>query len=214
MEEWRQRETAFMGKVTAGATHELRNVLAIIGECAGLVEDLLEIDGRERIDERVRERLSLISRQIARGNRILTSLNLFAHSADQHTAHVDVRRTVDTLLALADRFLRRKSASCKLSSGDSPSLATHPIRFQMVLFSVLMSLVEDLPAPARVFLSVQKRKDGVRLSMFPETEEGMSGFSALGALLKDRGFRGTLDALGASVRVDRGVVLDFREKAP
>ncbi len=36
-------ETAFMGKITAAITHEMKNVLAIIKESAGLMEDLLSV---------------------------------------------------------------------------------------------------------------------------------------------------------------------------
>ena len=34
-------EAAFMAKITASTTHEIRNVLAIVKESAGLVEDVI-----------------------------------------------------------------------------------------------------------------------------------------------------------------------------
>jgi hypothetical protein len=37
------RKAAFMGRITAGVTHEMKNVLAIIKESAGLMEDFLKI---------------------------------------------------------------------------------------------------------------------------------------------------------------------------
>ena len=36
------REAAFIGKITASATHEIRNVLAIVKESAGLIDDLMQ----------------------------------------------------------------------------------------------------------------------------------------------------------------------------
>ena len=36
-------EAAFLSEVTAGATHELRNVLAIIKESGGLIGDLVRL---------------------------------------------------------------------------------------------------------------------------------------------------------------------------
>lgn len=35
-------EIRFMGRITAGITHEMRNVLAVIRESAGLIQDLME----------------------------------------------------------------------------------------------------------------------------------------------------------------------------
>ena len=37
------REVAFLGRITAAFTHEMKNVLAIIKESAGLMEDLLAL---------------------------------------------------------------------------------------------------------------------------------------------------------------------------
>ena len=36
------REAAFIGLITAGATHELRNVLAIVKESTGLIADIVD----------------------------------------------------------------------------------------------------------------------------------------------------------------------------
>jgi len=37
------RKAAFMGRITASATHDMKNVLAIIKESAGLMEDLIAL---------------------------------------------------------------------------------------------------------------------------------------------------------------------------
>ncbi len=77
-----QRETAFMGRVTAGVTHELKNVLAIIKESAGLIEDILALnkDLAGPHQEKVVRVLSNIRQQVDRGVDLSSRLNAFAHS--------------------------------------------------------------------------------------------------------------------------------------
>lgn len=41
MKENENSEIVFFGKITAGITHEMKNVLAIIKESSGLMEDLI-----------------------------------------------------------------------------------------------------------------------------------------------------------------------------
>jgi len=43
MTQFRQTEIAFFGRITAGVTHELKNVLAIVNESSGLMQDLLAL---------------------------------------------------------------------------------------------------------------------------------------------------------------------------
>ena len=38
-----RKEVVFFGKITAGITHEIKNVLAIIQESSGLMEDILAV---------------------------------------------------------------------------------------------------------------------------------------------------------------------------
>jgi hypothetical protein len=42
------QETVLIGKVTAGLSHELMNVLAIIRERAGVIEDLMALEKKRR----------------------------------------------------------------------------------------------------------------------------------------------------------------------
>ena len=67
----------FFGKMTASATHELKNTLAIINENAGLLEDLSMIaqSGNSLSSERVHDISKRVSRQVKRADVILKRLN-------------------------------------------------------------------------------------------------------------------------------------------
>jgi hypothetical protein len=78
-------KAAFMGRITAGVTHEIKNVLAIIKESAGLMEDLFELskDHAPPPREKFLRTLTRITEQVRRGVDLATNLNEFAHTSDE-----------------------------------------------------------------------------------------------------------------------------------
>ena len=87
------REAAFMGKITAAATHEIRNVLAIIQESGGLIEDMIrfyEESGKLKPDHLLRsvERIGL---QVNRGAELMTALNRVAHGLGSFGGYQAIR---------------------------------------------------------------------------------------------------------------------------
>ncbi len=59
-------QLTFSGKITASITHELQNVLAIIQESCGLMEDfiLLSEDSSDSLKEKLASSLGTIYRQL------------------------------------------------------------------------------------------------------------------------------------------------------
>ena len=64
------REVDLMGRITAGMTHEIKNVLAIIKESSGLLQDILRLSkGRKAPDPEQINKVALrIQAQVARGD--------------------------------------------------------------------------------------------------------------------------------------------------
>jgi len=69
MNEHGKREVEFFGKITAGVTHEMKNVLAIIKEISGLMEDILAVTGEDAFPNKAKfqNALSRILDQVRRG---------------------------------------------------------------------------------------------------------------------------------------------------
>lgn len=139
------REAAFIGKITAGATHEIRNVLAIIKESAGLVEDLLHAStSRGPLDRtRVLDALGRIESQVARGAEIATQLNRVAHASDHELASIDLDEEVRRVAFHAQRPARRKSQTVRAVDGEAPtSFQTRPLRTQMAIYAAVEACLE------------------------------------------------------------------------
>lgn len=137
MKEAEGREVAFFGKITAAFTHEMKNVLAIIKESTGLMEDLLAITPSEAFPhkERFSRAIAGVQGQVRRGVELSNRLNRFAHSPDIPVTSVDLNDAARQLSLLAERFARLKGVSVEVKPSDEAvEVVTSPVRLQMALF--------------------------------------------------------------------------------
>ena len=76
----REKDLAFFGAITASVSHELNNVISIVYQTAGLLNDLLAgaQRGRPISDERLEQIAIRIGEQTERGAAIIKRLNAFA----------------------------------------------------------------------------------------------------------------------------------------
>jgi C4-dicarboxylate-specific signal transduction histidine kinase len=137
----------FMGRVTASVSHELQNVLAIIRETAGLMQDFMMMGDRcENLAERLETSLASIKNQVNRGVALTHGLNGFAHSADNLTCTIDIRGTLTRLLHLTERITRNKGFTVGLMAGEAPAPIFDPVVFQSLCLLCLDALAQSLPA--------------------------------------------------------------------
>ncbi len=137
MADMAENEVLFMGRITAGFTHELKNVLAIIKESTGLMQDLIGLakDASFPNRERFLRALTGIQDQVSRGVELSTRLNRFAHSPDLPLASIELNDMLQQVALLSERFARLKGVVIKVVPSDAPvTLTISPIGFQMALF--------------------------------------------------------------------------------
>jgi C4-dicarboxylate-specific signal transduction histidine kinase len=150
------REAAFIGGITAGATHELRNVLAIVKESAGLIADIVDTSsqpGPPRPD-RLRRAVSRIEAQVKRGSELLTSLNRFAHSLDHAEDQIELREAAERISSLCQRAARRGRHQVEARPGDEGLVVVvNLLRLQMALYSAVECCLEQLPEGGTVSLN-------------------------------------------------------------
>ena len=149
----------FMGKITASVTHEIQNVLAVIKESAGLMEDLTmmmnqghELSGME---EKIATCLGTIKKQAYRGVSLTSNLNAFAHSPDYPVSTFNPAETIKKLLGISERIFRLKGTEISFLEPDSDfSITTDPLAFQMLLFSCLEALTTAV-SPKTISMDLQ-----------------------------------------------------------
>jgi hypothetical protein len=138
-------EKAYLGRITAGMTHEINNVWATILEAAGLMKDLLATG--QAVSSPLQERLvdvgERIGRQVERGVHLTDRLNQFAHSLDYPVRETDPEALVCLAVDLNQRFARLKKVELKKQPWSYPQRITlAPFHFLLVLSTCLTWLLD------------------------------------------------------------------------
>jgi signal transduction histidine kinase len=187
--------------MTASISHEIRNVLAIINEDSGLLEDLtFRADKGIPLDtERLRSLAGKMKAQIKRGDRIIENMNRFAHSVDEALTHVDLK----VLLALV-HGLAERSASMRLitleSKFDSKALIieTCPFFLQNLLWRCLDFSMDLCGGGKTITLTAEETDHGVLIRYLWEQEGTADQPRPFPARIE----KAMLEMLNARVRAD------------
>jgi C4-dicarboxylate-specific signal transduction histidine kinase len=150
-------EATFIARMTASTTHELRNVLAVVKESAGLVEDLMLASQQQKSvnPEKLLHAARRIDAQVGRGAALLTSLNRLAHGLDHAEEALDLAQQIEQVAFLCQRFARQRRQRIEVEAkGDARSVRGNTLRLQMALVSAIDCCLEQLPEDAVVTLRV------------------------------------------------------------
>ena len=156
----------FFGRISASISHELKNVLAIVNENAGLLEDLtLMADRGQPIDPaRLKKMAETVKKQIGRADEILKNMNRFAHSGDEAVAEVDLNQTLELFMALTERFRTMRGVEADLQLSANPlSIATAPFFLMNLLCLCLDFAMSAGGEGKRIDLVVEETKSSVRI---------------------------------------------------
>ena len=130
----------FFGKMTASISHEIKNVMAIINESAGLLEDYgMMADKGIPIDpEKLKVVSGRVSKQIHRAEGIIRNMNSLAHSVDESLKSVELGETLKLSIGLAQRLADMKSVKLDLQPPrDIVTIITSPFHLLNILWQVL-----------------------------------------------------------------------------
>jgi signal transduction histidine kinase len=179
MNHLKRREVAFFGKITAGITHEIKNVLAIIQESSGLMEDIIDVTENDAFPHKDKFITSLdrIRRQIQRGIDITSSLNRFAHNPDHCPVSLDLNDITEQMVFLASRFVRLKNVVLESSPSDPPLIIkSDPVSLEMALFESIEILLNITDSGGKITFSPRKIEDecvmrvGYENTLLPEED--------------------------------------------
>jgi C4-dicarboxylate-specific signal transduction histidine kinase len=130
----------FFGKVSASIAHEIKNVLAIINENAGLLEDLTYAaqKGAAIDPERLNRACRQFSKQITRADHIVKNMSRFAHSVDQFEAQVNLHDLAVLVGSLAGRLAAMRKLTIVVEQPEIPVMInTNPFLLENLLWLCL-----------------------------------------------------------------------------
>jgi C4-dicarboxylate-specific signal transduction histidine kinase len=156
----------FFGKVSASISHEIKNVLAIINENAGLLEDFTFMADRGKpIDpERLKAMAETVKRQIRRADEIVKNMNRFAHSTDDTVATVDLNETIKLFMALTARYAAMRSVQVDMKLPDnSTKFQTAPFFLMNLLWLCLDFSMSASGDQKRIELVAKESEKNIRI---------------------------------------------------
>lgn len=141
----RQEELAFFGRVGADVSHEMRNVLSVIGEYAGLLDDLLAQAKRRTVPdpEKLKRLAANTTKQVQKGTEIMQRFSSFSHAAEREATSFDLTALTANTVALAQR--RVTLAGCTLEAelpNEAIPLSGSPFTTQHAVFSAIQLMLE------------------------------------------------------------------------
>jgi C4-dicarboxylate-specific signal transduction histidine kinase len=156
----------FFGKISASISHEIKNVLAVIGENAGLLQDLASLAERgQPIEPERLIRLSKdVMKQIQRADAIMKHLNMLAHSVDNRLATVDLAGLVELVTQLCARFTSNKGVTLETRLPAAPVMvATNPFLLENLVGLCLDAATGSAGASKSVIIEVGTADRGARI---------------------------------------------------
>jgi hypothetical protein len=134
-----EQRLKYIGAVTASLSHEINNVLAIVGELSGLIDDLVEGAPEGRLDPvRFKTIGEKIARHVERGKGQVSILNRFAHSVDDSWSTFEAGESVAAVVAVCDRFARLAKVELRLDGAEGwPRLEGPLSDFEHLVFRAI-----------------------------------------------------------------------------
>lgn len=136
-------ESQCMARLLASAVHDMRNVLAVIRESAGLAQDLATLAGGKTVAapgaERLSSALSEVQRSIIQGAALSEAMDFMAQAGGMEPGSAgpcDLARVSRSFCLLAARQAR--AAQIQLTSGETEE----PVWANVPPLAVLRSLLE------------------------------------------------------------------------
>jgi len=194
----REEELAFFGRIGADVSHEMRNVLSVIGEYAGLLDDLLTgaADGRSLDVVKLKTLSAKITRQVRNGTAAMERFSRFAHATDEKTASFDLTALTANMAALAER--PAKLAGCRLETelpAKTIPVRANPFSLQYAVFSGIQLIIESLESGPLATIELATRGPAAVISISASTAAGGGG-----------GFSGDISQLAAVMNELKGTI--------
>lgn len=157
------QKLAAIGQLSAGIAHEINNPLAIIGEEAGWLQDLLKRETMARfaeIDE-FHDSLREIVTQAGRCREITHKLLSFARKMDSTIRDVDMHTLVSEVVGMREREATLNNISIvKEFASDLPIIHSEPSLLRQVLLNLLNNAIDAIHGGGRITISVSKLSEG------------------------------------------------------
>lgn len=184
----------FFGAVCASVSHELKNVLAVMHEQAGLLSDLAMMAERGMpLDPcRLAAAADCLLKQVRRGDGILTGVNRFAHTTDPAAKPLALAEVVELATALCRRRADMRQVCLTAEPGQAAAVAADPFLAVRLVAACLERVIDAPESEKTVCVTAGDRPDGPAVTI--------AGLTETAALADDDALHALAASIGAVIR--------------
>lgn len=156
----------FFGKVNASISHELKNILAIISETAGLMNDLTDLakQGKDLKLSMFENCSESIAEDIQRGFTTIKQMNRFAHSVDVPIKEINLLEILELIVDLSGFLSFASTVQINNSDKDTRTILTCPFLLQNLIYQILIFTYESTGPDGDIHIRIDsENNDGAHL---------------------------------------------------
>ncbi len=156
----------FFGKMSASISHEIKNILAIINENAGLLNDftIMAEKGVPIAPERLKTISTKIAEQVKRADLIVKNMNLFAHSVDEQIQTITLHDLIEVVIKLSLRFAANRGVHLSQQPAVSPvHITSAPFLLQNLIWLCLDKTMDQVGIKKTVSIIAKSVHNGVMI---------------------------------------------------
>jgi len=130
---------SFFGMTNRLISHELKNILAIISETLGLIDELVALSdtGTKWKPGKLQSLSESVIEEVERANSIIRNMNTFAHSVDEFIREVDVSQIVNLMIEISQLDSPAKNVRFRLAENDDCVIYTSPFFLEKLIYHVI-----------------------------------------------------------------------------
>ena len=155
----------FFGMTNRLISHEVKNIMAIISETSGLMNELVELSKEGRVLEP--DKLCSLSESmiedVQRANRIIRNMNTFAHSVDDFIRDVDIREIVGLMMEVCPLESALRKTELSLVDGDACVINTSAFFLENLLFHVINFSLRHPDSGKKIRISLDSNNSRTRI---------------------------------------------------
>ena len=153
-----ESKMAALGKMAAGIAHEINNPLAVIGEKAGWIKDLLKMEDVSKSEnfQEVAEAANKIEYHINRAKMIIHRLLGFARRMEPATEILNINTVLDESVAFLENEARYRNIGIQADYAlDLPLTASDPAQMQQVFLNILNNAIDAIGKEGEIHLKTR-----------------------------------------------------------
>ncbi|MFC1816780.1 hypothetical protein ACFL0M_12795 [Thermodesulfobacteriota bacterium] len=157
---------SFFGKTNRLISHELKNILAIISETLGLLDELVELSGKgmELKPERLRSMSDSIIEEVERANTVIRCMNTLAHSVDKFITEVDIGQALSLVVELSHLDSAFRKTKLRLVKSETQVIYTSPLFLEMLIYQVLNYALRGAGPEGEIRISFDCKDNDARIT--------------------------------------------------